>query len=200
MKLSRKLFLTSAAIALPLSMLAVSGVAGASSAKKKVDGTGTVTCSGAKGTITFSPPLKTTGPFTTETTTAKITFSGCSGGTPNPTKGTVDQSLSNASSTNSCTGILTSKPETLNVKWKPGKLDGSTTSFSGYAEGSDSAGDAGFTYPNSGGTGSTAGSFPSTKGATSASYSNMTQAQIVTACGTSGGLSKLTIVQGSTTT
>jgi hypothetical protein len=28
----------------------------------------------------------------------------------------------------------------------------------------------------------------------------MTQAQIVTACGTSGGLSKLTIVQGSTTT
>jgi hypothetical protein len=197
-KLSRKLLLTGAAIALPLGMLAVSGVAGASAHKGKVTATGKLTCTAIKGTISFSPPLKTTGPFSTETSTAKITVSGCTGGSVNPKSGKVDQSLSSATSTNDCTSLATSNAETLNIKWA-GKINPSTTSFSGYSTGANGAGDEGFILPQSKGTGSTVGSYAEASGATAAAYSNETEAQILAACGTSAGLKKLTLTTGSST-
>ena len=191
MKLSRKLLLAGAAIALPISTLAISGVASAAKT-----GTGTVTCTTITGSISFKPALKSSGPFTTEKSTAKITLAGCTGGTPSPTKGgKLTQSLSSATSTNDCTSLATGSSESLTVKWKGG-IAPTTTSYSTYSTGTDGAGDAGFVLKS----GTSTGSYAETGKANAAVYSNQTEAQILAACGTSKGLSKLTISQGNSTT
>jgi hypothetical protein len=62
--------------------------------------------------------------------------------------------------------------------------------------------DAGFTLPNTGGTASVVGSYPGAdKGKTSTAtvYTNMTAAQIATACSSAAGVASLTIDAGSAT-
>lgn len=194
MKLSRKIVLVAAAIAFPISMVAVTG--GIASAKGKVNGTGTVTCTTISGTIKFNPALKTTGPFTTEQASIAVKIGGCSGGTPNPTKGIVKENL-NPGTSNDCTSLATSAAEMLSVKWA-GKLNPSVTAFSGYTTGTNGSGDAGFILPNSGGTGTTTGSFAGS-GAHAAAYSNMTEAQILAACGSPSGLKSLKVTSGNST-
>ena len=189
MKLSRKLLLAGAAIALPISTVAISGVASAAKT-----GTGKVTCSTITGSISFKPALKTTGPFTTEKSSAKITLSGCTGGTPTPSGGKVSQTLSSATSTNNCTSLATGTSEQITVKWKGG-IAPTTTAFPPYKTGTNGAGDAGFVLSGGTTTGSYAGS-----GATASVYSNMTEAAILAACGTSKGLAKLTLSSGTSTT
>ena len=49
-------------------------------------GSGLVKCTKIKGTINFNPPLQTSGTASSETTTTSATATGCSGGTPNPSK------------------------------------------------------------------------------------------------------------------
>jgi hypothetical protein len=188
-KLSRKLLLAGAAIALPVSTLAISGVASAAKT-----GTGTVTCSTITGSISFKPALKSTGPYTAEKSTAKITLSGCSGGVPTPKGGKVTQTLSSATSTNDCTSLATGTSESITVKWKG--VAPSTTAFPPYTTGTDSEGDAGFVLSK----GTTTGSYPASGTASAAVYTNQTEAQILAACGTSAGLKKLTLSQGTSTT
>jgi len=186
--------LAAGALALPL----VTVVAlGSSTAGASGPGTGVLTCTKIKGTITFKPPLTNTG-TATENTTVKITVSGCSGGTPKPKKGTVKQDISSPTSTNACTSLETSSPETLTVKWSPSSITPSTSSYSGYDAATNGAGDEGFTLPNSGGTGSTTGSYAEGSGSTASAYSNETESQITAACG-AGGLKKLKITSGATT-
>ena len=186
--LNRKLMLVAVAIALPVTMMTFSGVA---SAKKT--GTGTTKCTGITGSISFKPALTTTTPFVAETTTAKITVTGCTGGTPVPTKGTVKQVLKSASGNNSCVGLQTSSSESLTIKWKG--VAASTSAYGGYTTGTGGP-DSGEGFILTGGT--TGGSYPGT-GSQASVYSSMTQAQILTACGTAKGLAKLTIVGGTTT-
>jgi hypothetical protein len=191
-KLSRKLLLAGAAIALPISTLAISGVASAAKT-----GVGTVTCNTITGSISFKPGLKTTGPFTQEKSTAKITLAGCtgaSGTTPVPKGGKVTQTLSSATSTNSCTSLATGTAESLTVKWKGAAA--STTAFSTYTTGSDSSGGEGFILTK----GTTTGSYPATGTASASVYSSDSEAEILAACATTKGLTKLTIAQGTSTT
>ena len=189
MKLSRKLMLAAAALAVPVSMIAIPGVASAAKT-----GTGTVTCTGITGSISFKPALKTTGPFSAESSTAKFTLSGCSGGSPAPSGGKVKQTLSSATSTNSCTSLATSAKESITVKWKGAAP--STTAFPGYTTGTGGP-DNGEGFILTGGT--VTGSYAGT-GAKASAFSNMSQSAILAACGTSKGLTKLTIVGGSSTT
>jgi len=190
--------LAAGALALPLvTVVALGSTTAGASSRTGTTGTGTVSCTKIKGTITFKPPLTNTG-TATENTTVKITVSGCTGGTPKPKKGSVKEDISTATSTNSCLSLNNSSPETLNVKWSPASIAGTTTSFSGYMAGSNMAGDEGFVLPNSGGTGTATGSYP-TGSATASAYSNETESQITAACGTTAGLKKLKVTSGSAT-
>jgi hypothetical protein len=191
-KLSRKLLLAGAAIALPISTLAITGVASAAKT-----GTGTVTCKTITGSISFKPALKSTGPFSAETSKAKITLSGCTGTTgtsPVPASGKVSQTLSSSTSTNDCTSLATGTAESITVKWKGAAP--STTAFPPYSTGTDSSNDEGFVLSK----GTTTGSYPASGTASAAVYTNQTEAQIIAACGTPAGVKKLTISQGTSTT
>jgi len=196
---TRKLVLATGALLLPVSAVAMIGVCSASAARVNPAGTGTVTCSKIKGSITFKPALKNGG-SAHEVTTIKVTVSGCKGGTPNPKKGSVKQVISSGTSTNNCTSLSTSQPESLTVKWAPASISPSTSSYSGYTVGTAGNGDSEFILPDSpSGTGSTIGSFAEGSGSTATAVLNHTAAQIATACGTAAGEPSLKITSGTTT-
>jgi hypothetical protein len=195
----RKVIVILGAVAMPMALLSFGGgVASAKGTSGAVAQPGTVSCSKITGVISFNPPLTLTG-TATENTTIKITVKGCSvqGGSVKPKKGTVDADISNASSTNGCTSLETSQPETLTVTWAPGsKIAPTTASFSGYAVASNAKGDEGFSLPNSGGTGAAVGSYAQASGVTATAFSNETSNALATACESSGGLSSLKITSG----
>ena len=195
----RKALVVLTAVAVPITMITVFG--GVASAKKgggAINQPGTVSCNTIKGTITFNPPLTLSG-SSPENANVKITVKGCSvtGGTVKPKKGTVSGGLTSGGN-NNCTSLENSQPETLTVKWAPaGKINPTTASFSGYSVATNAQGDEGFSLPNSGGTGSTAGSYAQSSGVTATAYSNETSSQLASACGSSGGLKTLKLTSGS---
>jgi len=193
---TKKIVLGAAALALPIASIAMVGVGTASAARTSGTGTGTLTCNGIKGSITFKPPLKNGG-SSAENTTIKITVSKCTGGTPDPKKGTVKQDISTATSTNNCLSLQTSSAQSLTVKWAGG-ITPSTSAYSGYTTGTAQNGDEEFILPNSGGTGSTSGSYTNGSSTATAVLGD-TQNQITTACGTTAGLKSLKITSGTTT-
>ena len=71
-----KLILGCAALALPVGMITMVGVQSASAGGPPVDGTGTVSCTGATGLLKFSPPLNFSG-TSPETVSVKTTLHGC---------------------------------------------------------------------------------------------------------------------------
>jgi hypothetical protein len=191
--------MTGAAVTLALSAIALTGV-GVASAKKSA-ATGTVSCTAAKGAITFSPPLVTTGPYASETATAKVSFTSCSGSVTTPTKGSIDAPITSIS-TDQCPPPSSSGTSggTLTIKWAPGKIEPSAVSFTNKASGTNAGGDLGFVFPGSGGSGSVSGSFPGSDGGKTSSaavYSNQTSTALLAQCSGKGGLKKLTIVTGS---
>jgi hypothetical protein len=196
----RKLILILTALALPISVLSVFAV-GAASAKGggAIDQPGTVSCTKITGTITFSPPLTLTG-TSPENTTIDMKVGGCTdtGGGVAPKKGTVSKDISTASSTNGCTSLSNSQPETLTVTWAPAsKISPTTAAFSGYAVSTNAKGDEGFSLPNSGGTGAATGSYAEASGVTATAYSSESSSALATACESSGGLKSLKIASGS---
>jgi hypothetical protein len=193
----RKFIVIMTAVAIPIG-LSVIDVGAASAKGSPVAQPGKVTCNKISGTISFSPPLTLTG-TATENTTVKITVKGCSvsGGTVKPKKGTVNKDISTATSTNGCTSLGNSMPETLTVDWAPAsKIAPTTASFSGYAVATNGKGDEGFSLPNSGGTGSTIGSYAQSSGVTATAYSSETSSQLASACSSPGGLASLKITSG----
>ena len=195
----RKVTVMLAALVVPISLVSVLGAGAASAKGSPIAQPGKVTCTKITGSITFNPPLTLNG-TSAENTTVKITVKGCSvsGGGVKPKKGTVNKDISTPSSTNACTSLGNSQPESLTVNWAPGsKILPTTASFSGYAVATNGAGDEGFTLPDSGGTGSTAGSYAQASGVTAAAYSNETSNQLAAACAAPGGLASLKIVSGS---
>jgi hypothetical protein len=230
----RRIMFGAAALALGTGSLVV-GLASSASASVRniptVTANGTAACgkastgtNGISGTITFTPPLKNGG-TASEVTSVKIKEKDCTttatnlahGGT---LKGKVKQSISSPTSTNSCTGLTTSAPETLTVKWTwenshAVKLDNVTNtviSFSGYNIVSSTnppwtvSGDEGFQLPGNGsgggGTSSGTGSFLGTDGgasSTAVAYLGLTAAQLATDCASTGGLASATFAFGAAT-
>ncbi len=155
MKVTRKLMLAAGALVLPLAAVATIGVGSASAARSgQVNGTGLVKCTKITGTVNFSPPLKNGG-TAAETTTVTAAATGCSGGTPNPTK--VSSTATITGGNNACTSLATSTPPTLAGTYLPaGSLNPSSTS--GGTETEQTSPDLGFTISGA----TTTGSFPST--------------------------------------
>jgi len=225
----RRVIFGAAALAL-LSGTALAATAGVASASVRniptVTANGTATCgspgsSAISGTITFSPPLKLGG-TSPEVTTVNIKEKPCTTTATNlraggKLKGKVKQSISSGTSTNSCTGLTTSAPETLTVKWTWKNTAGvaldnvnpTTISFSGYNIVSSTnppwttSGDEGFQLPGNGsgggGTSSGTGSFLGTDGgasSTAEAFLGLTAAQLSSDCSSSGGLASATFAFG----
>jgi hypothetical protein len=231
----RKYIFGSAALALASGTVVVAlsgGSASASTAVRNiptVTANGSVSCgsdngttatSGITGTITFVPPLKNGG-TSHETTSVKIKLKPCTptGNTNLPAggklKGKVSQSISSPTSTNNCTGLATSAPESLVIKWTYKNTAGvalanvnpTTVNYSGYTTNSasnppwaGSSNNAGFQLPGSGGTATGTGSFATGGGAASVAeaYLSHTAAQIAVLCAGTNGYASDTFVFGQT--
>jgi hypothetical protein len=197
--ITAKIVVGAASAAMAVGLVAVAGGGSAFAAGRHaqrqphatVTGTGKETCTGVSGSISFSPPLTSAGGSSTETVKVSAKLSGCSGGTPAATSGTVKSTI--LTNTNSCTGLANppaTQTETLIVKWSPKTIATSTTVF-----GPDTAVSSphiGFTLSN----GTTKGSYAGS-GANSQVLSNETTAAYETACASKAGLKKLTLTSGS---
>lgn len=183
------------------------GVAGAKKASKVAPGT--VTCTKVVGKIVFSPPLSLPGTKSDKMEVAHVrtVVSGCSTSAGKaPKRGIVTARVVTKSPTgdaNACTSFQTPRPISEAIRWihRP-PIAPSRVSFSSDKVVTNGAGDVGFTLPGTGGTASVKGSYAGTdKGASSTAtvYTNQTEAQIGTRCGTRTGVSKLKITSGSGT-
>ena len=198
MAFGRKVMVGGAALAVGVGVLALTGV-GVASAKKSSAATGTVSCTAVKGSISFKPPLVSTGPYVSETALAKISIGTCTGSVTTPKKGTIKEDLGTIT-TDQCPPPTTTGGS-LTVKWAPGSIEPSVVGFTGHQSGTGGPDNGdGFVYPNSGGSGSVSGSFPGTdngKTSTAAVYSNLSQTALLSQCASAKGLKKMTIVGGS---
>ncbi len=137
--------------------------------------TGGVTCNSITGALTFTPPLTTKG-GSAESTAITLNATGCATSGSNVskvTRGTASATITDTS--NACTGLLNSRPITVNITWTPATIHPSVLTFSGYAGSTGSGGDLGFTLPKSGDTAKVIGSFPGADhgaGSTSTAFSN----------------------------
>jgi hypothetical protein len=199
-KLSQKFIMTGAAFVLLSSAVALTGVGVASAAKAAASGT--VSCTAAAGSVTFAPPLVSTGPYVSEKTTAKVNFTSCTGSVTTPTKGAINSVLTSIT-TDQCPPptVQGSSGGSLTIKWAPGKIEPSVVAFSTHGSGTGGPdGGLGFIYPGTGGTGSVSGSYGGTDGgktSTAAVYSNLGSTALLQQCASKTGLKKMTIVGGS---
>jgi len=151
-KVSKKLVLATGALLLPLGL--VVGIGGVASAARTNQpfGTGLENCTSITGTVTFSPPLGTTG-TAPETTTVNATASGCSGGSPS--LASVVSTATITGSKNNCSGLATASTPSLAGNWQPaGSVQPSLTS--GGAETFQTTPHLGFTITGA----TTTGSYP----------------------------------------
>jgi hypothetical protein len=188
MRLNRKVLLAGAVLTLPIATIAATG----SSAwgKGATNGTGTVTCH-LTGAFTFKPAL-VNGGTAPEHAKLKITLSGCTGGSPTPTSGSISSPVG-AGETNSCSNVASTSGVT--IKWKASsKINPTVMTFSSETGTTNSSGDVGFNLTGGSATGSYSGS-----GGSASVVGNVTLPQIVSAC-EGKGVKKLTIASGSLTT
>jgi hypothetical protein len=201
----RKLLMVAAAIALPVSVVAVSGeIAGASNGHAGSASTDTITCTKITGTVSFSPKLTLKG-YTSgsTTTTVKATVSGCrvkgtfaDKVTSGTMTGTIKGSAGTATSpSGTCAGLTRSNSVTgaLSARWKatPGVPSSVLTLKS--ITGAIKSNHGTFTIPGSI-KGSAAGPFEGTnRGASDKTVAQTTETatQLATACAT--GISSLAI-------
>lgn len=155
--------------------------------------TGSITCSGT-GTVTFDPPLAKGGTSISETVTIVIAATACTTSGSNVSKVTgatstlTIQLASNACSVLGASNAASGTP-TWTARWTPSSIENSMVTFSGHQIVTNSAGDVGFVFPNSGGTASVMGSFAGNdNGASSSasSYTDMSAANVLSTCRASG--------------
>lgn len=198
----RKMLVIAAAIAMPVSLVAVSsGVAGAK--KGPSAATDTATCTGLSGTISFSEPLTFAGyPSGTETTTVSGTLSGCTASGSYAVTG-LSATLSGSFAgkpgsakkpSGLCTGLLgtTKEKGTITVTWasSPG-IAATTIGLKSATGGTATDGNASFSLG-----GKYKGSFGgSDKGAGSSVSAETTQSTTALSAECAGaGISSLSIV------
>ena len=200
MKLSRKFMMAGAALSLSLGTVALTGV-GIASAKGPKQATGTVSCTGAKGLVSFKPALTTKGPpYVSEKASVKVTFSGCTGSVTSPKSGSIKATLSSISTDECPPPASGDSGGSLTVKWSPTTIAPSAVGFSSKESTTNGNGDFGFVYPAPGGTSSVAGSYEGTDSGASSSasvFSNVTETTLLNDCSSKKGLKKLTITTGS---
>ncbi|MCU1426122.1 MAG: hypothetical protein JWL83_122 [Actinomycetia bacterium] len=171
----------------------MSVLAGPAFAVTPVNGTGNASCSHLTGSIKFSPAYKNGGTATSTTITVKTTATNCSASGGNVTTITKIQSKGSSHGTsNDCSSLTSpsSNPLTVTSKYKATpKINPSTTVFTSTTPGV-SGSDATFTVAGS----NTAGSFNGN--AVSATANVGPIANIVSKCGSNGGLKSLKIVSG----
>ena len=135
--------------------------------KPPVNGIGSISCSGAKGTLHFVPPLSSSGPASSDTASATVKLKGCNvpGGnvtTPNfngKAKGTIlfpTQNCTILNGANSVTGSLTITWTGLAGKRTLSPSTLTLTSLTGVQSGQN--GDVGFTFTHQATSGSFSGS------------------------------------------
>ena len=193
MQVTRKIMLGAAAMALPCAAVIMVSPNPASAAKSNVNGTGVVTCTKIKGTITFTPPLTNTGTAPEVSTLLSITLKSCTGGTPNPSKGTVNTNIANGTSADSCPSFFSAHttPFTLPITWFPTSILPSYTNYAGY-----NFVPVELVVPFTGSGSTMPGSYLETSGTTMTIRSNLLLSQLSHDCVT--GLKKLKITSGST--
>jgi hypothetical protein len=192
-----------AALAVVMLLAAACGSGGgSSSATGPVVATGSVTCTGLTGSVSFTPPL-TSSATTAGQTAVNATATGCT--TKGSNVSTIQSAALNgtiSTATSACTGLLTSKPLTLYVTWDPPSVARSMLRFSGYTVGSSSGGGGGLVLPGSGNSAHVTGSFAgSDHGAesTANAYSSQGATQLLAACASPGGLANILVTSGKLT-
>jgi hypothetical protein len=200
----RKVVLTAAAIALPLTLIGVvgSGTAFAGGTKFSGNAPGTLSCSGVSGTVKFKPPLKLTSGGTS--VSAKGILSNChaSNSSVSITDGKFKATI--ASTGTGCAGLAGgTTSETFTIKWKgdfggtKAKFTQSTVTIKGSTIVTNGAGDEGFELPNPSnepnGT-TTVGSFGGVSSSESFAYTTETAGAFSAACGP--GIKSVTIGSG----
>ena len=199
MSIRRKVLLSAAAVALPLTLIGVAGV-GPASAATAVNAPGSLTCTGISGSVKFKPPLTLTAGGTS--VSAKGDLSGCTGtggesGVTGKFKATI------ASTGTGCAGLAGgTSEEVFTVKWK-GDLNGAKAKFNpstitvhGSTIVTNSHSDEGFELPAPGHAATvTTGSFAGSTSVESYAYTTETAAAFSAACGP--GIKSVTIGSGS---
>jgi len=201
----RKLSLGIAGIGLLTAMVTV---VGAGSAQAVTTANGTITCKALAGTITFVPPIETTGDTNSAKAVVKVTLKTCTYTSTNipGAHGTITGAAAATLTTtttnntaNACSGLATSRAVSLKVPWKDSNgqaLAATTVSYSGFDVVANGA-FAGFDLPqDTGGTASELGSFAGTDGGATSqanAFVKSTTTQISTACNgaTNDGLKTL---------
>jgi hypothetical protein len=201
----RKLLVVAAAIAMPLSLVALTGGTASANAKAGSAATDDVACTAITGTITFSPKLNDTG-YTNEAvkTTVSATLTGCKATgsfKTTVTKGTVKGTITGVKGTASkkagtCAGLEGSSTDTgtLTTTWTASPKDAnSVLGVKSVTGATSSSGHGTFTIPGKV-KGTASGSFlGSNHGASDVSNAETsdTIAQILSAC--KAGVSSLKI-------
>jgi hypothetical protein len=211
----RRLLLMGAALALTLgagTLVVVSSTPGAASVPV-ITANGSATCSTLSGSIHFSPALFNTGTSNTETTTIKVKLNkltaGCSTTATNLPAGGILYGLATShivttttdNSANACGGLATSRSTTLTTAWHYknsagvtlAKLTPTTVTFSGFDVLTNGGNEPGFDLPqDTGGTTTATGSFAGSSSMAN-TFANKTITQIAAKCGSSTGLTALSL-------
>jgi hypothetical protein len=189
-------------IALGLVAMLTAGCSSGSVLANDTVATGSVTCTNITGTLAFSPPLTMKG-NSPESTAITLVASGCTTTRSNVSSVTRGLAATTISSTsNSCSGLLSSRALTIKVAWTPATISQSVLTFSSYSAASSPSGGEGFTLPKLGGTAKVTGSFPGPdhgSGSVAATFSDQTATQLLTACGSSVGLASIRVTSGNVT-
>jgi len=163
---------------------------------------GGVTCNTITGSLTFSPSLTTKG-GAAETTSITVNAAGCVTAGSNVSR--VIRGVGTAtltSTSNSCAGLLNSRPLTIDIAWTPATVHPSVVTFTGYGGTSGPSGGEGFMLPKSGATAKVTGSFAGSDhgaGSTATAFSGQTTTQLLTACESSAGLTSIAVTSGTVT-
>jgi hypothetical protein len=119
------------AIALPVGMVALTGVGSASGlAHGTENGTGIVVCN-IDGKVTFKPPLHSSGPVDTESDKATYKMQACSGGTPDPGSSKTDETEPFLSlEFNTCADLFNEDgPTAIEASWTGNALNPSISRY-----------------------------------------------------------------------
>jgi hypothetical protein len=203
----RKLLVVAAAIAMPVSVVAVSGgIAGASNPHAGSAATDTITCTKIAGTVKFSPALTIKGHTSgATTTTVTATVTGCtvkgsfadkvtSGAVTGTIKGAAGTTKSPSGTCGALTGSNTDAG-TLTTKWKASVTTPNSVLTLKSVAGGTKSGHGTFTIPGTT-KGSATGSFlGANKGGSDKTVAQTTDttAQLAVSCKSKSGLASLAI-------
>ena len=208
MTFTRRLMLGAGAFVLPLTAVMALGAVPASAQRTSatVEG-GTITCSGIKGSVTFTPPLTNSGTAQETATIVKIKITKCknlSGATKVPKKGSASSDIATSTSTDSCASLegTSSTPDstTIKVNWKPSSIAYSGATYGNFTvtTGPPPKDYEELVLPAAGYPGTTTNSYADSN-STATIVLGETQATLANTCATSS-LKSIKIVSGSDST